>query len=441
MTAEAPSLTRLGFDDLNGFRDDDHLDAFRCFARSARLLVAGETGPRAAEKPSRGLIEAAEAALASDPQTSDEARRFFEARFRPFRVAPAPGFLTGYYEPLVAGSLDEAEAFGWPILGRPGDLVAFAPGEAPTGFPEGVTGARRNADGSLAPYSDREAIERERRNPVVWVRDAVEAFLIQVQGSAQVELPDGRRVRLAYDGRNGLPYTSIGRILIETGAIPESAMSLASLKGWLRAAGLGEGEAGLTLMRRNRSFVFFRLVEDFDPALGPVAGGGVALTPLRSIAVDRSLWSYGLPFWIAAELPWTDEAPQPFRRLMIAQDTGSAIVGPARADLFFGGGEAAGARAGAIRHPGEFAVLLPVGESREGGPPPHRLRRLSDEEIALWTEVARSVSRRRGASLPTPVTAVRAEAGRAAAPPPLRPRWLRSRRSPRPCRSRRSSGG
>ncbi len=143
----------------------------------------------------------------------------------------------------------------------------------------------------------------------------------------------------------------------------ESAMSLASLKAWLRAAGPGEGEAGLSLMRRNGSFVFFRLVEDFDPALGPIAGAGVALTPLRSIAVDRSLWSYGLPFWIEAELPGADGAPGPFRRLMIAQDTGSAIVGPARADIFFGGGDKAGARAGAIRHPGEFTVLLPVGES------------------------------------------------------------------------------
>jgi len=125
---------------------------------------------------------------------------------------------------------------------------------------------------------------------------------------------------------------------------------------------LGEGERGLELMRRNCSFVFFRLVDDFDASLGPVAGAGVALTPLRSIAVDRTLWSYGLPFWIEADLPWADEAPRPFRRLMIAQDTGSAIVGPARADIFFGGGDAAGARAGAIRHSGAFAVLLPVGD-------------------------------------------------------------------------------
>ena len=115
-------------------------------------------------------------------------------------------------------------------------------------------------------------------------------------------------------------------------------------------------------MRRNRSFVFFKLVEDFDPDLGPIAGAGVALTPLRSIAVDRAIWAYGLPFWIDAELPWADETPSPFRRLTIAQDTGSAIVGPARADLFFGSGDAAGARAGAIRHRGEFVVLLPRGD-------------------------------------------------------------------------------
>ncbi|HSV01159.1 MAG TPA: MltA domain-containing protein, partial [Roseiarcus sp.] len=174
------------------------------------------------------------------------------------------------------------------------------------------------------------------------------------------EFPDGSRARLAYDGRNGQPYTSIGKILIESGEIAEDAMSLMSLKAWLRR----DGARGLDVMGRNRSFVFFKLVEDFDAGHGPVAGAGVALTPLRSIAIDRARWAYGLPLWIDAELPWADETLRPFRRLMIAQDTGSAIVGPARADLFFGSGDEAGARAGAIRHRGEFVVLLP-----RGGPP------------------------------------------------------------------------
>jgi membrane-bound lytic murein transglycosylase A len=135
-------------------------------------------------------------------------------------------------------------------------------------------------------------------------------------------------------------------------------MSLASLKDWLRS----EPERGLALMRRNRSVVFFKLVEDFDSELGPVAGAGVALTRLRSIAIDRAIWAYGLPFWIDAELPRAEETSL-FRRLTIAQDTGSAIVGLARADLFFGSGERAGARAGAVRHRGEFVVLMPRGEN------------------------------------------------------------------------------
>jgi membrane-bound lytic murein transglycosylase A len=354
------------FHGLAGFAGDDALAAFRCFKISARALAAGAAEGRAARPASEALKTAALAALATDIDAPPDARTFFERWFRPYRVVPeagGAGFLTGYYEPVVPGSSTESPAWPWPLLGRPDDVVAFAPGEPPPpGFPEGVTGARRLKDGGLVPYDDRETIERGRRNPIVWVGDAVEAFLIHVQGSAQIAFADGRRTRLAYDGRNGLPYASIGRILIETGEIPENEMSLERLKGWLRSAGLGEGEAGLRLMRLNRSFVFFRSVADFDPSLGPVAGAGVPLTPLRSIAVDQASWSYGLPFWIEAELPWESAAPTDFRRLMIAQDTGSAIVGPARADIFFGSGGAAGARAGAIRHRGEFTVLLPVGD-------------------------------------------------------------------------------
>jgi membrane-bound lytic murein transglycosylase A len=355
-------LETLGFESLAGWNDDDHLAALRAFERSARMLAGGRESARPAQPASPELVATARAALREGVAAERDPRLFFETQFRPFRVVPedGAGFLTGYYEPCVSGSMVETDEFRWPILARPADLVTFAPNTAPSVFPAGVSGARRLGDGSHVPYADRAEIEAERLDPIVWVRDAVEAFLIQVQGSAQLEFPDGRRARLAYDGRNGLPYTSIGRILIETGEIAESAMSLSSLKAWLRI----DGERGLKLMRRNRSFVFFKLVDDFDPRLGPVAGAGVALTALRSIAVDRTIWAYGLPCWIDAELPWAGETARAFRRLMIAQDTGSAIVGPARADLFFGSGEAAGARAGAIRHEGEVVVLLPRGEGR-----------------------------------------------------------------------------
>jgi membrane-bound lytic murein transglycosylase A len=352
-----PRLQAIDFESLRGWVDDGHQAAFRALERSARSM--GADHPRPAQSSPPGLIANARAALSAGVRTEREARQFFEERFRVFRIIPEDGggFLTGYYEPCIHGSRFETEEFRWPILARPPDLVTFGLEPPPLGFPKDVSGARRLNDGSLVPYADRAQIEAERRDPVVWVHDAVEAFLIQVQGSAQVEFPDRSRARLAYDGRNGLPYASIGKILIESGEIAESAMSLASLKAWLRR----DTARGLDVMRRNRSFIFFRLVDDFDPDLGPIAGAGVALTPLRSIAIDRTIWAYGLPFWIDAELPWVDETPKPFRRLMIAQDTGSAIVGPARADLFFGSGDKAGARAGAIRHKAEVIVLLPQG--------------------------------------------------------------------------------
>jgi membrane-bound lytic murein transglycosylase A len=357
-----PRLEPLDFESLAGWTDDDHQAALCAFERSARVLCAGQTDPRPAQPTPPELLASAQAALCGTAAAKGDARRFFEERFRPFRVVPdnGGGFLTGYYEPCVPASKVENEAFRWPILARPTDLVTFGLDSPPIGFPKDLTGARRLADGSLVPYAHRAEIEAERRDPIVWVRDAVEAFLIQVQGSAQVEFPDRSRARLAYDGRNGLPYASIGKILIESGEIAEGDMSLASLKAWLRR----DSAKGLDLMRRNRSFVFFKLVEDFDAELGPVAGAGVSLTPLRSIAIDRSIWAYGLPFWINAELPWADDTPRPFRRLMMAQDTGSAIVGPARADLFFGSGDKAGARAGAIRHASELVVFLPQGGDR-----------------------------------------------------------------------------
>jgi membrane-bound lytic murein transglycosylase A len=355
-----PRVESLDFESLAGWSDDDHQAAFRAFERSARAITGGQTSPRTAQAAAPELIASARAALCG--AAAADARRFFETWFRPFRVVPenGRGFLTGYYEPCVPASRVETEAFRWPILARPADLVTLSLDALPAGFPTDISGARRLSDGSFVPYDNRAQIEAERRDPIVWVRDAVEAFLIQVQGSAQVEFPDRSRARLAYDARNGLPYTSIGKILIEAGEIAESDMSLASLKAWLRR----DSARGLDVMRRNRSFIFFALVEDFDRKLGPIAGAGVPLTPLRSIAVDRTLWAYGLPFWIDAELPWMDETPRPFRRLMIAQDTGSAIVGAARADLFFGGGDKAGARAGAIRHPAEFVVLLPRGDEK-----------------------------------------------------------------------------
>ncbi|WGJ13959.1 MltA domain-containing protein [Methylocapsa sp. D3K7] len=340
------------FDDLPGFSAEDHLAAFKVFVRSCEAIAAKAAPLRKGTIASAAFEAIAHAALREDVTDAAQARRFFETHFRPFdisvkgQVPGSNGFLTGYYEPLVEGSLTRSRDFAAPILARPDNLE------------------------SLKLYPSRAEIEAgsigSHTRPVVWLRDFVEVFLIQVQGSARIRLMDGRVKRLVYAGRNGLPYTSIGRSLIDSGEITEADMSLAALKQWIRAHGQNPGEAGLTLMHRNQSYVFFDLDADTDPQLGPTGGQAIGLTALRSIAIDRTIWPYGLPFWIDADLPWHSAAISAFRRLMIAQDTGSAIVGPARVDIFFGSGDDAGARAGDIRHAGGVTVLLPAVEGRTG---------------------------------------------------------------------------
>jgi membrane-bound lytic murein transglycosylase A len=338
-------LTPLSFADLAGFRQDDLVEAFGVFASSGAAIAGKKPPLREALATSPALEAISHAALHQEIRTSAQAQRFFETYFRPYRVGSDvlddnAGFFTGYYEPLVEGSLTCSDDFTAPILARPKNLAP--------------------------PCPDRAAIEagalEGHAAPIVWLRDPVEVFLVQVQGSARVRLSDGRLLRLVYAGRNGHLYTSIGRILIETGEIREADMSLARLKQWIRGHGQGPGDLGRALMQRNKSYVFFALDTDLGPAAGPIGGQGLSLAPLRSIAIDRTIWSYGLPFWITANIPWKEPCPSPFRRLMIAQDTGSAIVGPARADIFFGAGDDAGARAGDIRHRGDFIVFLPAEE-------------------------------------------------------------------------------
>jgi membrane-bound lytic murein transglycosylase A len=367
----AQVLESVSFADLAGFAGDDSLAAFDAFLLSAEALADGIAPTRPGVAASSALLALAREALSVEIAEASAARDFFERRFQPWRVRPdgvgATGFLTGYYEPRLRGSLDRSHEFRAPVLARPGDLVAFAEGRAPPCVDPALSGAQRLPSGALQPYPDRAAIEAGAAGggrPILWLEDHVELFMAQVQGSASVELPDGRIVRLAYAGRNGQPYTSIGRLLIESGEIAESEMSLERLKSWLRANGLEPGDTARALMQRNRSYVFFKLETDFDAADGPTGGSGVGLTALRSIAVDRGIWAYGTPFWLDAQLPWRAAAPSAFQRLTIAQDTGSAILGAARADLYFGGGEEAGRRAGGIRHPCDFTVLLPRGETR-----------------------------------------------------------------------------
>src|SRR6202790_1421557 len=216
----ATVLDPVRFADLPGFDGDDGLAAFLPFLRSAKALAEGVAPTRAGIAASPALLAVAQAALSADIANAAAARQFFEQSFRPFRVRPGgagqAGFLTGYYEPRLQGSLTPSPEFSAPVLARPDDLVTFAAGQAPSGFDSALSGAQRLPDGALRPYPDRAAIEAAaaagQGRPILWLRDCVELFMAQVQGSARVDLAEGASVRLAYDGRNGQPYTSIGRL-------------------------------------------------------------------------------------------------------------------------------------------------------------------------------------------------------------------------------------
>ncbi|WP_054143108.1 MltA domain-containing protein [Bosea sp. AAP35] len=365
MAASPPSLPQgasaqaLVPADIAGWTKDDHAAALAIFAGGCQT----EPPLRAALAVPAALSEACTRARrlqAAGPVSPEAARTFFETHFAFWRIRPAPertGFMTGYFEPEFEGSLTYSPEFPTPLYGRPPELVTRMPGDNWLGLKD-LSAARRTARG-FEPFPDRRAIETgalEGRNlEILWMRDPVDRFVLQVQGSGRIRLPDGSVTRLVYAGRNGHAYTSLGRVLSEREGIPPAQMTMDRLIARLKA----DAAFARELILQNRSFVFFARRDDLPSESGPIGGAGLPLTPLRSIAIDRTLWPYGLPVWIDATLPDGAGAMQRLARLTIAQDTGSAILGPARLDLFVGSGATAGHRAGLIRHPVDFILLWP----------------------------------------------------------------------------------
>jgi membrane-bound lytic murein transglycosylase A len=285
------------------------------------------------------------------------ARRFFETHYIPYRVdEEQPGLVTGYYEPELNGSRERSGNFQVPVYRRPDDLVQVKPDLLRAFYNDGLSVMRRNGE-ELVPYYTRAEIESGalsgRGLELLYLDDPVELFFMQIQGSGRVRLTDGSWVRLGYAAKNGHPYTSIGKRLAERGDRPKD-LTMEGLKSWLRA----DPARGRALMQENKSYVFFRELPEAEAGAGPVGAQGVALTPGRSLAVDAAYHKLGLPVFVAAP-DLKGEDGKPFRRLMIAQDVGSAIRGPERGDIFFGTGEAAGAIAGGAAHPARFFILLP----------------------------------------------------------------------------------
>ncbi|MGN6747659.1 MAG: murein transglycosylase A [Xanthobacteraceae bacterium] len=350
--------------ELEGWSSDDHAAAFAAFLGSCRTLQnRRRQSARDLTPISAALKDICDDARAAIPLDEDGARKFFEDHFRPIRInrlGDSDGFLTGYYEPIIAGSRVPTGEFTAPLYRRPPNLVPAGRRRLGEAFPsKGVLVGRRVGRRKIVPYYDRGQIEDGALDgwhlEICYLHDQVDVLFAQIQGSARIRLEDGAILRVNYDSHNGWPYTPVGRVLVDQKLLSRDLVSMQSIRDWMEA----NPDPAKEVRRQNKSYVFFRITDlaTEDEAVG---GQGVPLMPGRSIAIDRALHAYGTPFFIQAELPIANQKTgTKFDRLMIAQDTGSAIVGPARADIYFGAGDEAARIAGRIKNPGTFVMLVP----------------------------------------------------------------------------------
>jgi len=352
----------LAWADITGWALDDHVQAYKAFRVSCASIAAQRNPPEDSKALGASLREPCRAAKTREITEDAKARAFFEDNFLPLqisRLGEDAGFVTGYYEPILEGSRTQTDVYNVPIYRRPSNLFVRGFKQDAPSLPNKGQVFRKIGRRKLVPYYDRGEIEdgviAGRGLEICWLKDPTDLLFAQIQGSARIRLQDGSTIRINYDAHNGYPYTAVGRILIDRGIIPKEQMSMQKIREWMEQNPDGAKE----LRRQNRAYVFFREVQlsDKDEAVG---AQGVPLTPGRSIAVDNSLHVYGTLFFIEGQLPIDSaQAKTPFRRLMVAQDTGSAITGPARADIYYGAGPEAGRISGRFRHSMRFVMLVP----------------------------------------------------------------------------------
>lgn len=351
----AATLDPIAFTELPGWADDDHLAAMEAFRSSCPAVIAGKAG-----KVNGPDVEAMTAvcavAMALPEQSRATARAFFERYFQPHRVVheELEGLLTAYYEPIMEGSRTPGGRFRTPIFKRPPDLVTVVP-ETRGAMPGKLTHARRTAAG-LVPFASRAEIDAGalagQNLEILYLNDPVDKFFLQIQGAGRIQLTDGTFVRVQYDGKNGHPYTSIGRYMIDKGLLAADKMSMGALGRWLKS----DIERARLIMNQNASYVFFRELP--ADATGPQGAIGVPLAAGRSFAVDPGYHRLGRPIYVSVPTLTPANEARPFNRLMVAHDVGGAIKGPERGDIYFGSGAEAEQAAGSIRHPGNFFVFL-----------------------------------------------------------------------------------
>jgi len=356
-------LQKVTFNHIEGWLESDKTDSLVALIRSC--IQMKEDDRAFSKKPEFGgtFLDWKEVCALAEKLPKNPNRKivtqFFQDNFTPLRVNDPKrkqGLFTGYFEPVVKGSLMPAPDYQIPVYRRPDDLVSFTKSE------EKQSGLRygRMVEGKPTSYYTRQQIEKGlfkgKKLELVWLKTPADAFFMQVQGSGRVELSDGTVMRLAYAGKTGLPYTAIGGVLVNNGQLKKKTLSMQTIRQWMEE----NPDKAQDLMWKNKSFVFFRILKDIDPELGPVGAQHVNLTPKTSLAVDRRYWSLGTPVWLDTKISLDGSAiTQPWRALLVAQDTGSAIRGYARGDVFWGSGDEAGVIAGQMKAAGTMVVLLP----------------------------------------------------------------------------------
>lgn len=350
---------------LNGWDSAALTLPFETFRRSAAEIMSTAHGFKRTSIYSgvlRDWLPSCAAAL-----EANDARKFFETHFLPFKITDEKrpqGLFTGYYEPLAQGSRTRTERFNVPIYRRPPDLISFPSDvESIAGFKYGHI-----VNGKPAPFFTRQQIECGALDglglEICWLESWVDAFFIHIQGSGRIALDNGETIRLAFSAKNGRPYSSIGAALLAKGQGSPETMSMQFIRNWIEE----NPKVGRELIWQNNSYIFFREVLVEDPSLGALGAAQVNLTPLCSLAIDRHYWMFGTPFWLETWTPpEASGGTKPFCNLMIAQDTGTAIRGPLRGDVYWGWGDIAITNAGHMKSAGRMTALLPIPVARRLG--------------------------------------------------------------------------
>ena len=307
----------LEFEALEGWHEDDHAAALKTFLATCDLIDTPDWRPICK--------------LAADvPQDEASARSFFELFFKPVVIGDPPALFTGYYEPELNGSAVRTPRFAWPIYRKPPELTEGQPWHP-----------RAVIDGGLLAGRGLE---------IAWLDDPIDVYFLQIQGSGRIRMTDGRMIRVGYGGKNGQPYRSIGQELVRRGVYTLDQVSAQVIRAWVKR----NPGPGQELMNHNPSYVFFRKLSDLPADKGPIGAMGRSITTLRSVAIDPVFTPLGAPVWIEKD------GGRPLRRLMVAQDTGGAIKGAQRADIFYGTGTQAGEDAGTVKDGGRMVLLLPI---------------------------------------------------------------------------------